>query len=484
MGSMIVGVGSQSILGDESSTAATLSSSNSGQLKWVRKGALPSRGTAQQNLSMAQGVASRTTTRVANSSAPATVLRWRTPEVARTEMTGRGSTEPIKIVTVSDPRNNHHSVRQVSATDLDLPAAVPDAFEDPFEDGDRHPKAPQAAPAALKVIPAARLISQQSAPPAASDPAWQDDPPPRPQLPTEPQGQLRTEPQTLPQEKPALKAPPQQLPPPQPLPSPPDSSKLDRPAFEQPELDAEAKEDLPCDRTYNRRDCCADGDRCEQARVAWQRDAIARISLDITPNMHPEEVDPVVQEAERNRDLAGSPVRTWRDRQGNVLAEGRLTNIKRGRLLVLDPNNQVVRIPFNDLCDDDLCFLTAWWRVPTECTFGEEQFAGRNWAPSTLTWKASALCSKPLYFQETQLERYGHTTGPITQPFLSGAHFFASLVTLPYQAGINPPWECRYSLGYYRPGSCAPWLVPPIPLSLRGALWEAGAVVGGVAIFP
>ena len=44
-----------------------------------------------------------------------------------------------------------------------------------------------------------------------------------------------------------------------------------------------------------------------------------------------------------------SPVRTWHDRQGNVLAEGRLTNIKRGRALILDGNNQIVRIPFNDL---------------------------------------------------------------------------------------------------------------------------------------
>ena len=151
-----------------------------------------------------------------------------------------------------------------------------------------------------------------------------------------------------------------------------------------------------------------------------------------------------------------------------------------------DPGRQQPdhQLPFDDLCDDDLCFLTAWWSVPTECTFGDEQYLGRNWAPSTLTWKASALCHKPLYFEEVQLERYGHTAGPLKQPFLSGAHFFLNLVTIPYQAGINPPWECRYSLGYYRPGSCAPWLVPPVPLSVRGALLEAGVIVGGVALFP
>jgi hypothetical protein len=39
-------------------------------------------------------------------------------------------------------------------------------------------------------------------------------------------------------------------------------------------------------------------------------------------------------------------------------------------------------------------------------------------------------------------------------------------------------------LGYYRPGSCAPYYLDPIPLSVRAALFEAGAWVGGVAIFP
>jgi hypothetical protein len=49
---------------------------------------------------------------------------------------------------------------------------------------------------------------------------------------------------------------------------------------------------------------------------------------------------------------------------------------------------------------------------------------------------------------------------------------------------INPPHECQYSLGYYRPGSCAPWMIPPIPLSLRGAVAETGIIVGGVFLIP
>ena len=50
--------------------------------------------------------------------------------------------------------------------------------------------------------------------------------------------------------------------------------------------------------------------------------------------------------------------------------------------------------------------------------------------------------------------------------------------------GLEPPNECIYTLGYYRPGDCAPYMIDPLPLSVRGALFEAGAWVGGVAIFP
>jgi hypothetical protein len=94
------------------------------------------------------------------------------------------------------------------------------------------------------------------------------------------------------------------------------------------------------------------------------------------------------------------------------------------------------------------------------------------------------LCHKPLYFEEPQLERYGHTAGPFKQPILSGAHFFTSILALPYNMAINPPMECQYPLGYYRPGDCAPWHIPPVPLSVRGAAAEAGAWIGGIYMIP
>jgi hypothetical protein len=122
--------------------------------------------------------------------------------------------------------------------------------------------------------------------------------------------------------------------------------------------------------------------------------------------------------------------------------------------------------------------------LPQECTLGDEQYQSRAWQPITFTWKASALCHKPLYFQEAQLERYGHTVGWGLQPIVSAGHFFVTVPVLPYAMGVTPPNECIYSLGYYRPGSCAPYILDGLPISVRAALFEAGAWVGAAAIFP
>ena len=111
-------------------------------------------------------------------------------------------------------------------------------------------------------------------------------------------------------------------------------------------------------------------------------------------------------------------------------------------------------------------------------------FESRHWPLITYTWKASALCHKPLYFEEVQLERYGHSAGPIVEPLLSAAHFFITVPLLPYYMGVDPPQECQYSLGYYRPGDCAPYMLDPFPLSVRGAILEAGAVGAVVTVIP
>jgi hypothetical protein len=119
--------------------------------------------------------------------------------------------------------------------------------------------------------------------------------------------------------------------------------------------------------------------------------------------------------------------------------------------------------------------------LPYQCTFGSERMAlnsGREWAQTVYTWKASGLCHKPLYFEQSHMERYGHSWGPVIDPVVSGAHFFASVPMLPYKMGLEPPCECIYPLGHYRPGNCAPHYIEPFPWSIRAAAAEAGAITG------
>lgn len=123
-------------------------------------------------------------------------------------------------------------------------------------------------------------------------------------------------------------------------------------------------------------------------------------------------------------------------------------------------------------------------QLPPECRLDKTTFVPRSWPQTDFAWTASALCHKPLYFEDLQTERYGHTWGPFLQPFVSAGHFFVNVPLLPYNMGVEPPKECIYTLGYYRPGSCAPYMLDPFPLSVRGALFEAGAASGLVFILP
>lgn len=121
---------------------------------------------------------------------------------------------------------------------------------------------------------------------------------------------------------------------------------------------------------------------------------------------------------------------------------------------------------------------------PCECRLEGETFEPRRFATTTFTWKAAGYCHKPLYFEHWNLERYGHSHGFVADSVLSAAHFFARIPALPYQMGVELPWECVYPLGYYRPGSCAPWTVPAVPVSGRGFVVGAATATGVVFLLP
>jgi hypothetical protein len=128
---------------------------------------------------------------------------------------------------------------------------------------------------------------------------------------------------------------------------------------------------------------------------------------------------------------------------------------------------------------------TQTGELPEECVIDSAPFYGRHFSQSCVMWKASAVSTKAAYFEDVQLERYGNTiVCPALQPVVSGAKFFATIPFLPYKMGVTPPEECVYTLGHHRPGNRVPYMVEPLPISARGALFQAGAVLGGVAALP
>jgi len=243
------------------------------------------------------------------------------------------------------------------------------------------------------------------------------------------------------------------------------------------------KSTVPCDRVYNDRNCCDLEVNCHEFRNRLLSDSIRNISLDITPRYNPD-LTPEQDEADRADKLRLLETRTWIDRRGQVMAAGKMVSLTNNSVLIVDDSGREQRLSVSELGEDALCYITAWWRLPAECPLGGLRTQERNWLASSFNYQASALCHKPLYFEEVQLERYGHTAGPVRQPIISGCHFVMNLALLPYHMGINPPTECVYALGYYRPGSCAPWMIPPFPLSARGAAAEIGTALGIIAILP
>ena len=209
---------------------------------------------------------------------------------------------------------------------------------------------------------------------------------------------------------------------------------------------------------------------CDQHRRNLLSGSIRDISLDISPR------------ASRIRDQYIAISRSWTDRLGNVIATGAMADLRRG-YVIIDGINGRQKIPYSKLSDADWAAVSDYWQIPELCSTGDNRLPQRNWVPQSFTWTASSLCHKPLYFENQQLERYGHTHGPILQPFHSTAHFFVSLVTLPYATAIHPPTECRSALGYYRPGNCAPWLKDPVPISLDGLKRQA-LVTTGLSFIP
>lgn len=107
----------------------------------------------------------------------------------------------------------------------------------------------------------------------------------------------------------------------------------------------------------------------------------------------------------------------------------------------------------------------------------------RLWGASISAWEAPALCHRPLYFEDENLERHGRSFG-IFQPAVSAAHFAGRAAVWPYLAGAFPPHECIYTLGRDRPGSCTDYRLYRPPVSVRGTVYQGAAVTGLSFVVP
>lgn len=228
----------------------------------------------------------------------------------------------------------------------------------------------------------------------------------------------------------------------------------------------------------------ASGMSCDEFRSRIASQTIDQVSLDISPPYRPDVIDEDEYMKLKERFDERQESRTWRSIDGRPMGTGRLVDLAYEKAVIVTEFGAREELSINRLSEADLGFISENWGLPTECLLEQVAFTPRRWKPTTVVWAASNLCHKPLYFEEVNLERYGHTAGPVLQPIVSSAHFFANIAVLPYKMGVHSPHECQYALGYYRPGNCAPWIIPPVPLSLKGAWYQAAAVTGTALLVP
>ncbi len=106
------------------------------------------------------------------------------------------------------------------------------------------------------------------------------------------------------------------------------------------------------------------------------------------------------------------------------------------------------------------------------------------WTTTEHHWSATCSRHRPLYFEEINAERYGYTVSYALQPVISAARFFATIPALPYKMAVKHPRACVYTLGHYRPGSCAPRRWNRLPWQLTAGVVEVGFIAGLILLVP
>ncbi len=99
-------------------------------------------------------------------------------------------------------------------------------------------------------------------------------------------------------------------------------------------------------------------------------------------------------------------------------------------------------------------------------------------------WQASNVSHNPLYFEDSGLERSGHSFSDVVQPFVSVGKFGVQVAALPYTIALDPVWQRDTPLGHYRPGECAPKRHLALPINGRAAVTAAATYTGIIYLIP
>ena len=108
----------------------------------------------------------------------------------------------------------------------------------------------------------------------------------------------------------------------------------------------------------------------------------------------------------------------------------------------------------------------------------------RNAGITPVYWQTSNVTHNPLYFEDSGLERSGHSFSDVVQPFVSVGKFGAQVVALPYTIALDPMWKHEAPLGHYRPGESAPKRHLAVPINGRAAATAAAAYTGIIFLIP
>jgi hypothetical protein len=147
-----------------------------------------------------------------------------------------------------------------------------------------------------------------------------------------------------------------------------------------------------------------------------------------------------------------------------------------------DPCHNICPRPNEERCKN--CPDGHCPQCPEEVALTTDPYVPREISHLHYCWEAADVYYNPLYFEDFQLERYGHEYPCVIQPIASVGRFAVQLLGIPYQATIHPIWECQSPLGYCRPGEFVPFKNYQIPWNTRAAAVEGAAAVGAVFFIP